>query len=327
MHKSTTGACHRTDPDVRRLKEHLSAKHARLSSVSFDDIAGNISLMVRHCRDIIRLHWQQCSSKSRGEYIAGLLAMFRKREAAVNRPSVDTSPEMRGSHSGHAVDSGLSVARAAGTSTPLAAQPSSPRPSIFSCRPSLGLETTTVSESISFVLDTSIVTIYDSVPEVRTRTRIAKEIVGSSSLAVGPAVSSIPGDWWSGGWWSESDGYVLRRKPETLRSDDHRFWSTDPGWKRSRTFFCDLCGQPFAKRSDSVPFWGGYVCKTWLRKTSVQQLYDSWEERVIDLTWHCVPCHSKKVGSSERRAAGELGVYEFTQARLSRKRDRAAHWR
>ena len=122
----------------------------------------------------------------------------------------------------------------------------------------------------------------------------------------------------------------IQRKPLEIYSLDHRRPENT-----SRTFYCDICWEPFKHQGSNKPYDGNFINKTWntdedkknpnFRSILRTEIFQRWRDGVYDLTWHCKWCHAELLGESDNMewVEDQMKLRQFAKEREDHKRKRA----
>ena len=126
----------------------------------------------------------------------------------------------------------------------------------------------------------------------------------------------------------QGESYILRDPLELYHLDHRRPENT------SRTFYCDICWQPFEHLGGHKPYDGNFINKTWntdedkkdpnFRSVLRTEIFQRWRDGVYDLTWHCKYCHAKLLGESHNMdwVEDQMKLWQFASERADHKRKR-----
>ena len=130
-----------------------------------------------------------------------------------------------------------------------------------------------------------------------------------SEITFGPQTSNHPD-------YSEIfyGAQMPERRPAQIHGKDTRFVVGN----KDRIFHCDICWQPFGWQGRRPTHWGNYMHINWVGLGGPALEY-GYENRYIDVTWHCVGCEMERRGlhgnDNYYVVAEEMNVFREVQRR------------
>ena len=107
---------------------------------------------------------------------------------------------------------------------------------------------------------------------------------------------------------------LAEKRPDRIHDNGTRFAPSN----RDRVYYCDICLGPHGYSGQRPTHWGNCMRKTWI-KLGGPALEYGYENRYIDVTWHCAECEMKIRGlqgaESYDAVAADMGIFSEVERR------------